>query len=66
MAEIGFDNDISLRPNLSPLLNSPEEFLDLLPVGIYVCDRAGFITYYNRTAAELWGQKPATGVDAPR
>jgi PAS domain S-box-containing protein len=35
--------------------------LDLLPVGVYVCDRAGFVIRYNRAAAELWGCSPKIG-----
>ena len=30
-------------------------------VGVYTCDAAGVITYYNNQAAELWGRKPALG-----
>jgi PAS domain S-box-containing protein len=29
--------------------------------GVYTCDSAGVITYYNNQAAELWGRKPALG-----
>ncbi|MCO6441331.1 MAG: PAS domain S-box protein [Nitrococcus mobilis] len=32
--------------------------LDRLPVGAYVCDPNGLITYYNRRAVELWGRAP--------
>ena len=28
---------------------------------IYVCDANGFISRYNRAAAELWGREPETG-----
>lgn len=28
---------------------------------IYVCDAAGFISLYNRAAAELWGREPESG-----
>ncbi len=34
---------------------------ELLPVGVYSCDHRGRIVQYNRRAAELWGQSPATG-----
>lgn len=43
------------------VLDLPDRFLDLLPVGVYVCDRAGLIVRYNRAAAELWGRSPAIG-----
>ncbi len=32
--------------------------LALLPVGIYACDAAGRITFFNRRAVELWGREP--------
>src|SRR6185437_8980217 len=28
------------------------------PIGIYLCDRLGRVTEYNRKAAELWGCAP--------
>ena len=40
------------------VLDLPDRLLDLLPVGVYVCDHAGVIVRYNRTAAELWGYSP--------
>jgi PAS domain S-box-containing protein len=43
------------------LLDVPEHLLDLLPVGVYVCDRTGLIVRYNRAAAELWGCSPQIG-----
>jgi PAS domain S-box-containing protein len=43
------------------VLDLPDHLLDLLPVGVYVCDRAGLIVRYNRAAAELWGCSPKTG-----
>jgi len=30
------------------ILELPDRLLDLLPVGVYVCDRAGLIVRYNR------------------
>ena len=32
--------------------------LEDLPVGAYLCNPAGFITYFNRRAADVWGRKP--------
>ena len=29
--------------------------------GVYTCDSAGVITYYNAQAAGLWGREPARG-----
>ena len=43
------------------VLDLPDRLLDLLPVGVYVCDQAGFIVRYNRAAGELWGCSPALG-----
>jgi len=38
-----------------------EQFLDALPIGVYICDRDGILLRYNQTAAELWGQSPVIG-----
>jgi PAS domain S-box-containing protein len=43
------------------VLDLPDTLLDLLPVGVYVCDQAGLIVRYNRAAAELWGCSPRLG-----
>jgi PAS domain S-box-containing protein len=43
------------------VLDLPDRLLDLLPVGVYVCDQAGLIIRYNRAAAELWGCSPKIG-----
>src|SRR6202035_1147515 len=43
------------------VLDLPDRLLDLLPVGVYVCDRAGLIVRYNRAAAQLWGCAPEIG-----
>src|SRR6195256_6683104 len=48
------------------VLDVPDQLLDLLPVGVYVCDRAGLIVRYNRAAAELWGCSPKIGDPAVR
>ncbi|SDP41995.1 PAS domain S-box-containing protein [Filomicrobium insigne] len=34
-------------------------WLDLLPIGIYVCDKDGCVLQFNAHAARLWGRKPA-------
>jgi two-component system, LuxR family, sensor kinase FixL len=46
--------DLSHRGATQP----PHELLDLLPVGVYVCDADGRILQYNRRACELWGREP--------
>src|SRR5712664_2829934 len=43
------------------VLNLPDRLLDLLPVGVCVCDQDGLIVRYNRAAAELWGCSPKIG-----
>ena len=48
------------------VLDLPDRLLDLLPVGVYVCDQAGLIVRYNRAAAELWGCSPQLGDPAVR
>jgi len=35
--------------------------LDALPAAVYTTDAAGRLTYYNDTAAELWGHRPTLG-----
>ncbi|MHB8883776.1 MAG: PAS domain S-box protein [Methylovirgula sp.] len=44
----------------------PEHLFDLLPTGIYVCDRIGRITRYNKAAVKLWGRTPRLGELAER
>src|ERR1700737_4949704 len=43
------------------VLDLPDQLLDLLPVGVYVCDQDGLIVRYNRAATELWGRSPKIG-----
>ena len=43
------------------VLDLPDRLLDLLPVGVYVCDQAGLIVRYNSAAAALWGCSPEIG-----
>lgn len=42
-------------------LGLASRLLDVLPVGVYVCDQTGLIVRYNRAAAELWGCAPQLG-----
>ncbi|MGA9765237.1 MAG: PAS domain-containing protein, partial [Rhodomicrobium sp.] len=48
------------------VLDLPEHLLDLLPIGVCVCDRSGQIVRYNRKAAVLWGREPELGDSAER
>jgi PAS domain-containing protein len=64
--QAGYSNIRTESPPLQVLLDErvldvPDHLLDLLPVGVYVCDRAGLIVRYNRAAAELWGCSPKIG-----
>ena len=47
-------------------LDIPDRLLDLLPVGVYFCDRDGLVVRYNRAAAQLWGWAPKIGDPAIR
>ncbi len=48
------------------LVDQSGPFLDMLPLGICICDRQGNIVRYNRSAAQLWDHTPRLGepVDA--
>jgi PAS domain S-box-containing protein len=37
------------------------ELLDALPAAVYTTDAEGRITYFNETAAQMWGVRPALG-----
>ena len=39
------------------------QLIQSLPVAIYMCNAEGFITLYNKKAAELWGKEPVIGKD---
>lgn len=47
-------------------LDLPSDVFDLLPVGVYVCDREGRILRYSRAAAELWQREPERNSAADR
>ena len=66
MTNLGLDREIAGNAGLRSFLDPATHLLDLLPVGVYVCDRAGLITYYNPMAAELWGAEPKIGDDSAR
>ncbi len=48
-------------PDLQRALLDRDGLLEMLPVGLYVCDAGGRVVQYNRSAAELWGLAPAVG-----
>jgi two-component system CheB/CheR fusion protein len=37
------------------------DLLEALPAAVYTTDSKGRITYYNKAAADLWGQRPVLG-----
>jgi PAS domain S-box-containing protein len=39
------------------------QLFEMLPVAVYTCDQNGYITSYNRAAADLWGRNPEIGKD---
>jgi two-component system, chemotaxis family, CheB/CheR fusion protein len=39
------------------------DLLNLLPAAVYTTDAAGCITFYNETAAALWGRRPTLNID---
>lgn len=39
------------------------DLLEALPVAVYTTDAEGRITYYNQSAADLWGCRPEIGTD---
>jgi PAS domain S-box-containing protein len=48
------------------MVDSPDRLLDLLPAGVYVCDRDGAIVRWNQRATELWGRTPKLGDPSER
>jgi PAS domain S-box-containing protein len=39
------------------------ELIEALSVAIYSCDAAGYVTFYNEAASDLWGREPEVGKD---
>jgi len=37
------------------------DLVELIPAAVYLCDKAGNITYYNKRSVELWGREPMPG-----
>lgn len=57
----------TLSIGTNDLLSLPEtsyrRLLDNTPVAIYTTDQQGYINYFNRAAADLWGRAPEIGKD---
>ena len=78
--EAGFENALAAREapnsaNIVDLNDHPEgpwrererrfhQLLDALPAAIYTTDTAGRLTYYNESAADLWGYRPDLGTQS--
>lgn len=65
-APLNDDKNVHLRRE--PIAGLPEDrdrqFIDLLealPAAVYTTDAEGRITFYNQTAADLWGHRPELG-----
>jgi PAS domain S-box-containing protein len=64
---LGVTRDITERKHLEEALQRNErkfrELLEALPAAIYVTDAAGYVTYCNQAAVDLWGRRPKFGED---
>jgi len=64
---LGVTRDITARKQTEGKLRKSEqasrELLAALPAAIYVTDAAGYISYCNQGAVELWGREPELGRD---
>jgi PAS domain-containing protein len=50
------------QPELSPLFAIVDKVLNLLPLGLYICEApSAIVQYYNRWAEEVWGRRPVVG-----
>lgn len=54
-------NNVPLDTLVADTENIPTQFLELLPVGVCVCDANGTIKKYNTQATRLWGRIPQSG-----
>jgi PAS domain S-box-containing protein len=52
-------DDLTAGTNADP--RSPQGLLRPLPVAVFMTDAAGYLTFYNAAAAELWGAEPELG-----
>src|SRR5476651_987105 len=58
---VPISNSVRTQATLRERERRFRELLDALPAAVYTTDAEGRITYYNETAAELWGHRPALG-----
>jgi PAS domain S-box-containing protein len=54
-------NNIPLDTMMADTENIPTQFLELLPMGVCVCDAQGIIKKHNSQANRLWGRMPQSG-----
>ena len=54
-------NNIPLETMVADTENIPAQFLELLPVGVCVCDAQGIVKKYNSQVTRLWGRMPQSG-----
>ncbi|MGH6866793.1 MAG: HWE histidine kinase domain-containing protein [Methyloceanibacter sp.] len=69
MNSVAYDGSVQPAPGsrvFQRALQSWDGLMEWLPVGIYTCDIDGYVTYYNRSAAELWGHVPELGQESYR
>ena len=61
-------NERTIPTATSPIraLQAASGLLDLIPVGLYLCDPDGMLVGHNAAAAELWGRRPTHGDPAER
>jgi PAS domain S-box-containing protein len=56
--------NVDLLAGALPATGDPSRhILEALGVALYATDSQGVITFYNQTAADLWGRTPLVGVD---
>src|ERR1700689_1281043 len=69
-SNVRLQNEITGRKKVEAELRASEKryrsLFDLGPVAIYSCDASGVIQKFNRSAAKLWGRKPALGDTSER
>lgn len=60
MTNVAFDEHAapSIARALQQALSSWDKLLEWLPIGVYACDRDGYLVQYNQRALELWGHAP--------
>jgi PAS domain S-box-containing protein len=54
------------KPQYNTLQEADERYRQIvqgLPAAFYTCNAEGYITFFNKAAAELWGREPVLGKD---